>query len=190
MGMHKFFVLSLILLTGQNAFSAAVLKPTGSYMQSIDDSGTTKTTKTRTIIEIPFGYYFDMGVGALGIYSTEKGLDKTESTSGGGTSAVETSRTSYGAGIGWMDSSDIGIFVNGYYFFNTEMTQSTTTYKGTGYQADLGIKFPVKRAFLAVQFSYKYYEYNKTTAGGVETDLATPRKLQFFDPQAAIIVMF
>lgn len=114
------------------------------------DAGGSSTSSSRTIYDIGVYYKFQGAGGwcAGGLYQSD--------AQGGDQSA---NRTSYGVSGGWMTPRDSGFYLLGTYFITSKYGEME---EGNGYQADFGYKFTPKSTPIAMQISYKKYDYSKS----------------------------
>ena len=71
--------------------------------------------------------------------------------------------TSIGASVGLFTRRELGFYGVATYFPSSTRDDDRT---GTGYQADLGYRFQLRRISYALQFSYKHFAYAAPHAGG------------------------
>lgn len=149
------FLLTLVFLQTVNAHADVVLKPMLLY--SIDKTqSTTTTTTTRQLIDFQGGYLSPDGWAILGMYGQE---NITDSSNG---SSSSSERSCYGAGGGWFGKQDHGVFIDAIYFIDAKLTGGGNTYKGDGWQADLGYKFSLGSSVsFAAQFAYRNLNFKK-----------------------------
>ena len=184
-------IIVLAALSPAMAFANAIyFKPTAMYV--IDNSenasgANSKSTTSRQLIDVGFGFIFDNGLTVGGLYATEKRNEETTSTSGS-TSTSTGDRTSLGAGIGWASDKDIGPFVMAIYFPQSTYVTSPNNinHTGGGYQADLGVRFKMKHVFFGLQLSYKAFEYKEYSSGPTKIALSHPLKHTNLDPYLSI----
>ncbi|MGE5084708.1 MAG: hypothetical protein ACM3MG_00300 [Bacillota bacterium] len=145
------YVLPLVgvLINSHQASAAEFFAKAAVTYTSHSTGGNSTSATSRMIYDIGMYYKFQGAGGwcAGGIYQNE--------AQGGDLSA---NRTSYGVSGGWMTPRDSGFYLLASYFV-------TSTYGdfsgGNGYQADIGYKFTPRKFPLAMQFSYKNYNYSK-----------------------------
>jgi hypothetical protein len=148
------------------------------YTSSEIQSGSSTSKDTRQIIEIGGGYLTQKRWLILGQYAQE-----TVNSSSGGSTTTST-RTSYGPGFGWVSNRDVGAYIDAIYYFSSQYAEQGTTLKGSGYQADLGLKIVLSKMAVLAGFSYAHFDYNKTNTGTLSpaikhTVLAPRLGLQF-----------
>jgi hypothetical protein len=182
------FLSLLMLFISALARADGFLKPSAAYMIDRKESGGVTEKVYRQVLDFAGGYSTSSGWTILAQYSTEKRTEKTKS------SMVETttvdSRTSFGPGLGWKSPKEMGPFIFGTYYFQNEDTVSSFTYKGPGYQIDVGYAFAIRQVSLGLQLSYKRFDYKKMTVGSTTFDLTTPKSQSNLDPGIALIVNF
>lgn len=66
------------------------------------------------------------------------------------------------------------------------LTKMTTNFKGTGYGADLGYKFDIRKVSLGLQVSNRHYDFTKA---GTAT-LSPAYTKQTIDPEIALLFQF
>ncbi|HWU43678.1 MAG TPA: hypothetical protein VN132_09580 [Bdellovibrio sp.] len=136
------------------------------YTSHTDTTNGSSTKDSRTIYDIGGYYKFSGGGWVLGaLYQND---------SRGGDTSIN--RTSYGVSGGWMAPRDSGFFLIGTYFVSSTYGDFKD---GNGYQADLGYKFTPGNIPIAMQISYKNYEYSKYNHSDT-----------FIDPYFVIILDF
>ncbi|HVK62784.1 MAG TPA: hypothetical protein VM432_14600 [Bdellovibrionales bacterium] len=160
------------------SFNASMASANGYFrlggMYTFSERGRDDLSKTtRTLLDIGGGYVWTKGWTLGGLYQ----MDKVQSDS------YTLDRTSYGPTAGWISQDSGGPYVLATYFFSSKRSDE---YEGSGYQFDLGYRFPVKGIFLALQMSYKHFAYNK--ANGRELD--PPYNENYLDPYIALMFDF
>lgn len=165
-------LLVLVCLSPLSAFASGFVKAAGVYLSEESGQGTL-TKGTRTLIDIGGGYVSQQGWTFGALYGMEK--RKSGDTS--------TDRTSMGPSVGWITRKESGAYVIGTYFISSELSPN---YKGSGYQFDLGYKFSVGKVALAMQISYKHFEYNKAGSASLEPALVN----NHIDPYFALLIEF
>lgn len=177
-------ILVFVFLAPDLCQAEVYAKPALMYLISGDESAGSKTNTQRQLIDLSIGYIasFRLAVGA--IYATERKEVQNVSTTN------STSRSSFGLSTGWVANSDPGVFLMGNYFFQSSFIDSANTYKGNGYQVDAGIKFKVKSTSIALQLSYKSFDYGTLLTGGAETTLSQHLVHTFLDPYFAMFFQF
>lgn len=162
------------------AHADGLIRPALGYTIDKTESGGSATTTTRQLIDIGGGYVTDSGVMLLGMYSTET---KTVASS---SSTTNFNRSSYGGGIGWMAKQSSGPYVDGIYFLDATMTSNSSTYKGNGWQIDVGYNFEVSRVGIGMQLTYRSFTYSKLNG----STLNNPYKQTNLDPMFAVLITF
>lgn len=182
--------LILVLLFAGPAFAHAggFFRPAFSYTIDHDKSASSDTTETRRMIDFGGGYISEKGLTILGQYSLEK--KKTETSTPTGSTTTDADRTSLGVGAGWTSLRDVGPYLHGIYYLQSEDVVSGTTYKGDGYEADLGLKVAIRKVSIAFQLTYRHFKYTKSTAGSTTTTLTQPREQTNLDPTIALFLEF
>lgn len=140
-------ILASTLLTTP-AWAASYMKLGTVYMSEANGGN----TESRLLLDLGGGWIANSGLTLGFLYSTEK-----YSISNGNSS----DRTSFGPNIGYASKKD-----EGWYFIGTYFLSSTTTtgFKGTGNQIDIGYKFAINKVSFAPQLSRKQFTY--TTQNG------------------------
>ena len=165
------------------------VRPSLMYLYDRDEDNGSKTSTTRQLIDLGIGYIGQARWALGGLYATERKDVKSEPASGG-TTTTSGNRTSLGPTLGWVSAGDLGFYILGTYFVQSEYVEGSNTYKGNGYEADLGVRIPVRGTFVALQVSYKNFEYKKYSAGGGDVELSRPRVHTFIDPYFALFFEF
>ncbi|MFM6929823.1 MAG: hypothetical protein ACKOX6_15240 [Bdellovibrio sp.] len=138
------------VLSSHQASAADILaKAAFTYASHSTTDNGSATASTRMIYDVGLYYKFQGAGGwcAGALYQND--------AQGGDTSA---DRTSYGVSGGWMTPRDSGVYLLATYFVSSKYGDFT---EGSGYQADLGYKFTPKSTPIAMQISYKHYDYSK-----------------------------
>lgn len=135
------------------AFADGYLRLQGMYLSS--ETGTEPKTKTtRTLIDLGAGWVSSNGWTLGALYATEKMKFDSHTSN----------RTSMGPTIGWVTRREAGPYILGTYFVTSEFDDG---FEGTGYQFDLGYKFSIRRISLALQLSYRAFEYDEYDGNSV-----------------------
>ncbi len=165
-------LLAILALSSTTTFAAGYIRAGGMYMS--ESAGTTEMNEsTRTLIDIGGGWVSGKGwtIGAL--YGTDKRK----------TSAGSTDRTSMGPTVGWITRKESGLYILGTYFLTSTLSPN---YKGTGYEADLGYKFQIQRLALALQMSYKHFDYTRNGSASLDPSY----KNNYIDPYIVLLFEF
>lgn len=88
-----------------------------------------------------------------------------------------------GPSFGWLTRKEHGPYILATYFYQASLT---TNLKGSGYGADLGYKFSLRKLSLGLQISYRHYDFNK--AGSASLSPAYTK--QTIDPEIALLFEF
>lgn len=176
-----------VFFTGAWAEAGAYIKPQVMYLIDGEEENGTTTTTTRQLIDLGAGYLTTDGIAIGGLYATEKTQIKTE---GASSSVTDKSRTSLGGGLGYFMQGNVAPYIMADYLFSSEYIESSTTYTGTGYLVDLGVRFSVGSLFLGMQLTYKKFEYKESRSGSTTTSLSQPLKHTFLDPYFAFMFQF
>lgn len=177
-------ILFFMAIIPSQALGAIFLKPSATYSQAGELIGVNETKSTRSVVDVSGGLYDDsIGFTLHGTYASDKSSTHSEPP------VIDTnqSRTSTGLGIGYIQSRDPGFFVLGHYYFNSEYATATTSYKGKGYQVDVGCKLAFYKVSLGFQLSYRKYKFDKDRD---QKDIADPIEQAFIDPMFTLIVPF
>jgi hypothetical protein len=167
----KAFLFVSFLLPGF-AHADGMLKLAAMYMAAKTDSGGTTSDSSRTLLDLNGAYLWPKGWAAGLLY----GMDNQKA----GSSTLK--RVSYGPSFGWVSRKENGAFVMLSYLFKSEYED----YEGTGYQADLGYKFTVRKIAIVLQFSYKAFNYDKING----QKLSPPLKETKLDPYFGLLFEF
>lgn len=178
--MKNLISLIVVALFSTNSFATGMARADFGYVMDQEKSGSVDTTNTRQIIEFAGGFMWPAGIALFGQYATET----ITATSGGSTTT--STRTSYGPGLGWYARSAIGGYITGVYYFNSKLASPGTTYTGTGYQADLGLKVAVSSLVILAGLSYAGFNYTKTQAGA----LTPSYKMANLSPRVGVMFEF
>ena len=179
------FVALAAVLAVKPAEAKIYFQPRLMYLEETDKSNSGDSTRKRTLIDAALGYGMDNGLLIGAIYATEK---RQWSSSAGG--ASDATRTSMGPSVGWMGSDAVAPYVMGTYYLSSEYVTGSYTYKGTGFQIDLGVNFKVGPGAVGLQLSYKKFDYNKYTLSGRDFDLSPADSQGFIDPYFAFAFEF
>lgn len=166
----KLLVLSLVLFA-QNALADGYLRAQPMYLSQGSGSGEITTRTSRTLVDVGGGFVHSAGWTLGVLYATE-----AQQSTGSATS----NRASFGPTLGWMKGGGEGPYVLATYF----MSSTLDSYKGTGYEVDLGYAFPLGKFSLGVQMSYKRFKY--TESGG--SSLALAYEQEYVDPYFVVFV--
>ena len=172
MKLSALFLIPLLILFGAHEAKAeGYIRAGAMYLSGKSGNGTLSGT-SRTLVDFGGGYVLPAGwtIGAL--YGTES---QTYTPTG-----TPENRTSFGPTVGWMKPGEEGAFLLASYFLTTTLN----TYKGTGYQVDVGYKFPINRVSAAMQISYKRFKYNEISSSPVDP----PYEQEYFDPYFMLFV--
>jgi hypothetical protein len=150
------------------------------YVMDQTRSGGGETKETRQLIDFAAGFMSSQGFALFGQYA----MEKNQSTSGSTT--TEGNRTSYGPGLGWMTPNGFGPYITAAYYMSSNYVVSGTTYQGTGYQVDLGLKIDLSKIFLLAGISYEKFDYPKTST----TTLSPSLQHSHIDPRIGIQFQF
>lgn len=169
------YIAALILVFGslvgaREARAQGYIRGGAMYLSEGSGSGTINKT-SRTLIDVGAGYAHADGWTLGFLYGTE-----SVTYSGG---AASTNRASFGPSVGYM-KADTGFYGMASYF----LTSTYSSYKGTGYEIDVGYKVPMGKVSLGVQMSYKRFKY--TESGGSSID--PPYEQEYIDPYFVIVV--
>lgn len=167
-------LLFVAILCALPAISGAdvLLKPSFLY-QSTSSGQTTKSNQTRTILDATLTWISQKGWLVGGMYASDK------TSYDGGSSDI----TAMGPSVGWLTRKENGAYILATYFYDAKMT---TNFKGTGYGADLGYKFDIRKVSLGIQISYRHYDFTKA---GTAT-LSPAYTKQTIDPEIALLFQF
>lgn len=166
--------LTLVALTVVSCTVRAdvMLKLATIYLSSSSGSGV-QTTTSRMLIDVNPAYITQKGWAFGGIYAQES-INSTGSQT--------VARTSMGPSVGWVSRRENGFYAIAHYFFSSEVSPL----KGSGYQADLGYKFKIKKVALGLQMSYKGFTYTESNG----TKLSEPQKETKIDPYFVLLIEF
>ncbi len=135
-----------------------------------DDVGEWKTA--RTLFDINALYSNDKGFAGGFLYQ----MDRI------GGHGFSYSNTHYGPTVGWISQRDIGPYVLLHYILNpTPRPNDAVTYRMA--QGDVGLRVLLRKFFLTVQFSYKYFSAASKTETWKDTNV-------HIDPSFGIMVPF
>ncbi len=145
---HLSLVVIALTFLSTPTWAASYMK-LGTVYMSEDNGG---NTNSRLLLDLGGGWIAQSGLTLGFLYASEK------NNSSNGASA---DRTSYGPNIGYASKKETGWYAIGTYLLSTT---TTTGFKGTGYQIDVGYKFQINKVSFAPQLSKKQYDY--TTQDG------------------------
>lgn len=166
-------LLAIVSITSLSAVADGYLKLGAMYMMGAEGSDEMNET-SRTLLDLGAGYVWPKGWTLGALYGIEK------RKYGEGTTDLE--RTSYGPTVGWITRDSDGPYILGSYFLKSERND----YEGTGYQVDLGYKFDLSKVALAMQVSYKGFEYTKSNGNSINP----PYKEKYLDPYFVLMIEF
>jgi hypothetical protein len=155
-----------------NSHAGVLLKPSFLY-QSSSSGQATKSNQTRTILDATLTWVSQKGWLVGGMYASDK------TSYDGGSSDL----TAMGPSVGWLSRKESGPYIVATYFYEAKLT---TNLKGTGYGADLGYKFDIRKLSLGIQMSYRHYDFTKA---GTAT-LSPAYTKQTIDPEIALLFEF
>ncbi len=185
----RYLFLTVLLATPFSVNAAGFFRPAFSYTIDENESNGITEKEARRMIDLAGGYITDKGITILAQYSLEK--KKTTTENSGTSSSTDSDRTSIGVGGGWTTRQDIGPYIHGIYYMQSEEIEDGVTYKGGGYEVDLGFKAAIRKLSIAFQLSYRAFEYDEfTSSGGTSAALPQPRKQANLDPTFAIFLEF
>ncbi|WP_413559556.1 hypothetical protein [Bdellovibrio sp. HCB209] len=167
----KHYLTSLVFLgigfVSQNALAeGSFAKMTFAYSSHESTDAGTSSKTSRLLYDIGAYYKFQGGGWVLGALYQNDAYTSTDTQN----------RTSYGVSGGYMTPRESGVYFLGTYFISSKLGDTYT--EGTGYQIDLGYKFPTKIP-VVLQISYKMYDYSKFD-----------HKDTYIDPQFGFMIMF
>lgn len=169
-----FFILILQFFSSL-ALADGYMRLSGMYMSSsyqLEDGS--KVDGSRTMYDLSAGVVNDKGWTIGVLYGTEK------ESSADGTQSME--RSGIGPSGGWITTKDSGFYGLLTYFLNPTLG----SYKGTGYQLDVGYKFMIRKISFAPQFSKKHFAYDELNGQKISPSYITDR----FDPYFVVWVDF
>ncbi|MES2965265.1 MAG: hypothetical protein V4760_15370 [Bdellovibrionota bacterium] len=172
--MKHFATLILVLgalIGAREAKAQGYVRAEAMYLSSGGGSGSIDKT-TRTLIDVGAGFAHADGWTLGFLYGTEAVNYSSTSPS--------TNRASFGPSVGWMQGPMNGVYTMFTYF----LTSTYSSYKGTGYQLDVGYQVPLGKVGLGVQLSYKRFKYPES--GGATISPAYEQ--EFVDPYFTINV--
>lgn len=174
---------ALVVFMGMTSLAQAgvYIHPSAMYLEDYKSASGVQTTTRRTLIDLTGGYSFDNGIAIGFIFGTEK--QKTIAINTYYTSESEASRSSYGPSLGWITPKNSGPYILASYLTNSDYDALPYSYRGDGFQIDLGFRFAVKSAYMSLQLSYKSFTYKKYTYMTSPTvELSDPMKHRYVDP--------
>lgn len=166
---QTFIIIFFIQIISSLAFAGGYMRLSGMYMSSsyqLTDGSTVEGT--RTMYDLSAGFVDDKGwtIGAL--YGTEK------ESNADGTQSMD--RSGFGPSGGWITTKDSGFYGLFTYFLNPTLG----SYKGTGYQLDVGYKFMIKKISFAPQLSKKHFTYTELSGQKLANNYVTDRLDPYF----------
>jgi hypothetical protein len=179
------FMMLLLVFASFNVHADGFFRPAFSYTIDNSESNGFATKENRRMIDLGGGYVGEKGLVVMGQYSTEKKQKQTEPSP-----ATNEDRTSLGVGAGWMSRKEVGPYITGIYYLQSEDQVSGTTYKGKGYEVDLGLRVSIQKFFVGFQLTYRSFKYTEISSGSSTSSLTQPRKQTNLDPTVAVIFEF
>ncbi|MCB0415439.1 MAG: hypothetical protein KDD50_13975 [Bdellovibrionales bacterium] len=174
-----FFLLTLgfVNLAQANIGSGVIFKPDLIYTTKTQGQGTTTTT-TEQVLDLSLGF-----LGNNGLFYGVKYANYTYSVGG-----TDITLPKLGAGIGYVSGG--WNFIFNYFIDAQYKVTSTSTYKGTGFEFDLGYAFNAGGWAVGPTLSYFSNTFTKLSSSGTEVDVSPNYTLTGIVPKISLWFSF